>query len=260
MSLSKIHSAPVNACESSRFAALLPSASPLASTATSRPSASLPATTPASDARVSYWLGAYGSGDDLYRMSSSAPAFADVLRLRSLVYGRPTAACRDDFDASAEHYVSYRGAVPVCAVRIHRASTGPIECEAHYPSRILEHFRARLSSGGRLLRNPELPASPAHTRDFVAACWVDQLNRGTRVDIVNAVERLVPYYRIWGYHKLPVPSFRHPRWGTESHNLCFLPGSASPGSLRQRLPKLSDSVQMSDIIELCNDTTMEVQN
>lgn len=182
-----------------------------------------------------------GEGRELVRMRATAPAFErDVLPLRAKVYGRPAAACRDAFDEDGEHYVSYQHGVPMYAVRVTRASESPIECEECYPAELIERFRDCLVSCGRFVRNPDVPGGAARASDFLAACWADLIARGVRIEISNATDRLLPYYRTFGYTTLRVPTFRHPVWHTESYTICFIADPTLPGSVNARLPAVVD--------------------
>ncbi|WP_045118753.1 hypothetical protein [Haliangium ochraceum] len=195
----------------------------------------------------SEWVGPLEGGGALRCMRASSPAFRDVLMLRSMVYGRPASACRERFDDAADHYVSYRGAVPVYALRVSHASRGTFECERQYPPHLVERFRTRLVSSGRLVRNPVVPGSAERLRHFLAGCWADICSWGARIEVTNVLAQMLPFYQTLGYFALPMPPFQHPLWEREGFAVCFLANPALPGAINGGLDDLDDVIAMSEI-------------
>ncbi|WP_428262122.1 hypothetical protein [Haliangium sp.] len=191
-------------------------------------------------------------GAELHRFDVSSPAFErDVLALRSAVYQRPAAECRDHFDDTALHYVLYDHGTPIYALRSNLASAGPIECEEMYPADFVARFRHCLSSSGRLVRNPGQPSGRRRTAAFLAAAFSDLSTFGARMDIANAIAKLLPYYREQGMMRLRVPTFRHPTWNTVSHILVLLLNPDLPGTINAHLDRVPNPLSPSDLGPIC---------
>ncbi|WP_428262121.1 hypothetical protein [Haliangium sp.] len=191
-------------------------------------------------------------GAELHRFDVSSPAFErDVLPLRSAVYKRPATECRDHFDDDGLHYVLYDHGSPIYGFRSNLASAGPIECEEMYPAEFVERFRHCLSSSGRLVRDPAQPSSRDRTAAFLAALFSDLSRFGVRMDLLNAIPKLLPYYHQQGLMRLRVPPFRHPTWNTESHILVLLLNPDLPGAINAHLDPISDPLTPADLGPIC---------
>ncbi len=197
----------------------------------------------------SSWKVTTANGGEVVRLSSKDPAFeSDVLVLRSRIYGRPVSECRDEFDEYSDHYVLYTQGIPHYASRVTRAALGPIECEEFYPQELLRRFRDRLSSSGRLIRNPSLSGGPEQLIHFYIAAWRDLIDKGIRVDIGNVTRHFLRYQNAFGYTPLDVPTFRHPVFDTESYTLVLTVDPENPGSLPASFPRDVDGVvRLSDL-------------
>jgi hypothetical protein len=180
-------------------------------------------------------------------VSAGSAAFDKVLQLRSLVTRRPVApACA--IDRYSEHYVaSFEGTV-IGALRVTRAARGRLDCEEHFPPRLVSAYREQLTSASSFVAWQQVPRQLALARRLVEFAWQDQLPRGTRVDVINVHERAVTYYGQLGYELVAGSAFTHPRYGTPSRVMVFAARPGLPGPLAALFEAVDNPVRREDLL------------
>ncbi|MCC7477969.1 hypothetical protein IT575_05870 [bacterium] len=179
--------------------------------------------------------------------SSQSKNFDEVLELRSRVIRRHGQAAADPVDSYSEHYTARLGQRLVGALRVTRAACGPLDCEQHYPRNLTCNWRGLLTSAGAFVLDSQAPRELRIARRLIEFAWMDQLPRGSRLDVINVHERAITYYGILGYELLAGSFFIHPRLGTPSHVMLSpsSPGTASP--LADLFELLPDPFHLSEL-------------
>lgn len=157
-----------------------------------------------------FFLCSFGTGE-----------FRQILGLRSRVYGSADAAQSDPIDEYSEHYLCLRGEEPVSALRVTRCEAGELDCQAFFPAPLIERCGNLIGSATRFVALPEVQATSKIAQLVVEAAWLDQLERGIRLDLINVHERAVKYYGRLGYELIANSSFTHPKWRTPSQVMVF---------------------------------------
>jgi hypothetical protein len=187
-------------------------------------------------------------------ISATNSAFNAVLQLRAAVLrGSSGVPQTDPEDEYSEHYCAFSGGCLVAALRVTRASQGPLDCEEHYPQALLEQFRPQLCTASRFVAVRSLPVEWRIPHKLIRYGWVDQLKRGTRLDIINIHRRALSYYGGLDYELLKDSFFTHPRWGTPSLVMVF-PATASRATplhdLFAGIPKPLELAELERVVEL----------
>ena len=195
-------------------------------------------------------IGETTEGLRVYRCTSCSPLFQLVLEARAEVYGEAEpGATIDSFDGHSEQYVALGPGGVTYAMRATRDSKGPIECQEYYPRQLLEVLKDKVVSAGRFFRKPGIRTTRKASIEFIALAWADQVRLGSRLDVINATERLLRYYQRLGYVRHETGTFRHPRWHTESHVL-FMPADPSRTSpLQGAFSKCADPLTLERLQE-----------
>ena len=121
------------------------------------------------------------------------------------------------YDRLADHYLLLLEDVPALAMRVNRFHRGPVDCEEFYPRQLCERFQQFIGSASKFVRSGETKCSLTESRAFIQAVRHHQVATGMVLDIVNAHERMIPYWRRMGYEPMPHSYFVHPRLGADSH-------------------------------------------
>lgn len=146
----------------------------------------------------------------------------------------------DPVDAHSEHYTARLGSRLVGALRVTRAAAGPLDCEAHYPAAVTACWRHLLTSAGSFAVDPRISRELRIARRLIEFAWMDQLPRGSRLDVINVHERAIAYYGILGYELLEDSFFVHPRLRTPSHVMVFPAAPSLCSPLSHLFEPLSD--------------------
>lgn len=127
---------------------------------------------------------------------------------------------RYTFDEYSHHYLLSVNAQPVAGLTVTRLMDGPIDCQEHYPLEMLVRFRDLIGSACKLCidqrRSPSKSLGRSASRLLVRAAIGHQVELGMRLDLINLVPAMVPYYRRLGYRLIEASDFVHPSLGTAS--------------------------------------------
>ncbi len=176
-----------------------------------------------------------------------SPAFRELLALRSKVNRRGGISTPDAVDEHSEHYSARLGDRLVGALRVTRAAAGPLDCEEHYPPSLLHQWRSLLTSAGSFAVDASVSPELRVARRLIEFAWLDQLPRGSRLDVINVHERAITYYGILGYELLADSFFIHPRLGTPSHVMVFPAAPLLCSPLAHLFEQLTDPFSVSDL-------------
>lgn len=156
--------------------------------------------------------------------------FDEVLRLRSEVNNDINSSEADEFDSYSEHYAAWKNGELVAALRVTRAAAGRLDCEEFYPADFVNKYHETIASGSRFVACKGLPLSLKIAQLLLEVGWIDQIHRGTRLDIMNAHERAVRYWNRFGWVLINNSEFVHPKWQTPSRVMLLpaTPNRATP--------------------------------
>lgn len=208
-------------------------ASSVARTDREAPVAATAGTPPAHTIDLSHEL----PGLCLVRSGKADVAFyRDVLAVRAAAYCRSADLLVSDVDDRADLLCMYLGRRPVATISVSWAHRGPLDSEAFYPAALVARYRSSLTSAYRFGIPADGAGSCRHklSRVLVESTWRDCLQRGARLDLINARESMVPYYKRLGYLIVRDSFFRHPVFGTPSY-VMLLPASSHRVSRLQAL-------------------------
>lgn len=176
--------------------------------------------------------------------SSDLSLYQDVLHVRSQAYNQSPIyqnLLRDshtEYDSYSDLYCLYLDDEPVGTITATQAAKGKLDCEEYYPGEFINRYREMIGSAIKFGTvkafdcNEDVRKRIA--RILIETTWKDQLDMGIRFDIINAHERMVPYYRRLGYLIIADSFFIHPQLGTPSYSM-FLPADGSHPSYVQHL-------------------------
>ena len=147
------------------------------------------------------------------------PEFDMVLALREQVSDKPQAP--DRIDLHSAHHLAFVNDEPAATLRVTRLTDGELDCGNYYPNTILNEFRAELCNASRFFAHSKHPHSLKLAHLLVEVAWRQQLQLGTRLDVINVHERAIRYYGRMGYELVSNSFFRHPVLDTPSRVMVF---------------------------------------
>lgn len=184
------------------------------------------------------------------RCTADSAFYTAIVDLRADVSGRSRTDCVDFTDSHSEHYCAMRGDQIVLAVRVTRASRGPLECEAHLPPSLVADFRPQLASSGRLVRRRGVDVGVEE--QFLKVVWRDQIAMGIRLDATDLSQQRLSLFSARGYNLLPGTPYLHPRWGTLRFPAVLAGDRVRPRSLSVVMAEAHGALDWSDVQSAVN--------
>jgi len=172
--------------------------------------------------------------------------FDAVLHVRRIENSTPVVF---DFDHYSQQYCLLHQSTPVGSMTITRHIHGPLDCSECYPHNLLEVYGPVLGSACKFRINP-FPFSGFRTlRLMIREVWRDRLQDGTRLDLINAEQKLVPFYKRIGYSVIKGSDFFHPMLGTKSVSLMLATDPTRRSFLRDLFERLPDPLLLIDVLK-----------
>ena len=155
------------------------------------------------------------------------------------------------FDEYSHHYSLSIDHQAIAALTVTRLIDGAIDCQEHYPTNMLIRFRALIGSACKLCVDQQLSRSKSLgrsvSRALVRAAIRHQLQLGMRLDIINLVPAMVPYYRRLGYRLIQRPDFVHPSLGTASKVMWLAADAATPSIHQDLFQKITNPLPSASV-------------
>lgn len=173
------------------------------------------------------------------------PLFADVRSLRNLSGSESST----EFDAYSHHYVLYQHRLPVGTVAVTRCSDGPIDCQSHYPPRLLQSFGSAIETAFGFSILPHDCSGYLTLRRLMRAVWEDRLPAGSRLHLINATGPLVRVYQKFGYVPIDAARFEHPRLKTPSVPMLLPADPDRPSFCRDLFQQIDRPLKLEVVLE-----------
>lgn len=139
----------------------------------------------------------------------------------------------DEYDETADIYLLMDNSIPIATMRVNQARRGKMDCEAFYPGHLLRSHRHLIASSSRLARSITAKPNVYLMRQFMRTVWRQQVIDGIRIDLINAHQRMLPYYVDLGYRLMCNSFFVHPRIHTPSHVMFMVASSETPSAFAE---------------------------
>ncbi len=120
------------------------------------------------------------------------------------------------FDSYSYHYLLTHHEEPVGTMTMTQLVDGLLDCQDHYPDRLLHLLGNQIVSATKLRINPCECSSIKTLRRFIGCAFQDHFSLGCRLNLMNAEKKLVPFYRRMGFEVVKGFEFEHPILGTDS--------------------------------------------
>lgn len=155
------------------------------------------------------------------------------------------------FDNYSYHYVLNYHGKPLGTLTVHEARDGDLDCQSYYPGTLLERYHDQIAGTCkmRIRRGAQAPIEALRT--LIRNAWIDQLQRGIRVTIVNSEPRLSAFYRRMGFSYVPGFDFVHPHLGTQSQVLIMAADPGHRSYCQDLFATLTDPVSQYEMAQLC---------
>lgn len=160
------------------------------------------------------------------KVTHSDLEFNEILSLRKSFSS--TRIVQEDIDGWSEHYLARIGNDPAAALRVTRPENGALDCE-NYPTVLINELGSKICNASGFIAEPKYPLTYKLAHLLLEATWIDVINAGVRLNLMNVHERAVRYYGKMGYMLLANSFFVHPKLKTPSR-VMIIPVSPSRDS------------------------------
>ncbi|MBF0519328.1 MAG: hypothetical protein HQK92_06355 [Nitrospirae bacterium] len=168
---------------------------------------------------------------------SNASFYKDVLYLRSKGFSKSLGVNITTDDAKAEYdkysylFCLYVNEEPTVSATVTFARDGKLDCEEFYPTKLIDRYRNVICSGTKFcVINKHECRIDIFANTLMHQMWHYAYNRGIRLDILNAKERLNEYYLRKGYLLVENSTFTHHKWRFRA-NVFLLPADSTINSM-----------------------------
>ncbi|MDA8743735.1 hypothetical protein N9N28_03775 [Rubripirellula amarantea] len=156
------------------------------------------------------------------------------------------------FDAYSYHYGLLDGELAVGTLTVTRLVDGILDCQSIYPSCILKSFHQEVFTTCKFRISGTGKSSFRTLRMMLRHAWRDQIVQGSRLVLINADQKLVPFYKRIGFEVIQDSEFVHPLLGTASICLLMRADPNSRSFFSDLFEKVEQPITAADIAR-CHD-------
>jgi len=192
---------------------------------------------------------------------SDKDLYLDILNVRNDPYNHSNLLeLAYPFDFYSDHYRLMVDGITAGALTVTQARNGTIDCEEYIPKALVENFREVICSACKFrvikqrIKHIEKRSKMELPMQVLKSAYKDQLNKGSRLDIINAHKTFSRYYTKMGYLPIENSDFIHPVLGTESI-IMYLPVDPSRKTAVQDLfAQYDDPLMLSEVQRILTKT------
>ncbi|WP_372726210.1 hypothetical protein [Novipirellula sp.] len=160
------------------------------------------------------------------------------------------------FDSYSFHYSMLYDGQPVGAMTATRPVDGEVDCADVYSPQLMTRYHDCLVSTCKFRINRSGCSSLKTLRTMVREFWRDQVNLGSRLNLINADKKLASFYQRIGYEVIEGSNFIHPTLGTDSIVMMMSADPHRRSFCTDIFASLDDILPMQDVVTSCYATPM----